>query len=197
MVSQHTSTETRVDQNQLVRGSMLGGVLLAMFGIVALFAPFVIGLSLAVVLGALLVVGGLVHVAAAFSAGSLLGIGWQVFLGLVYGVAGIAVLVNPLLGLTTLTLLVIGFFLVSGLVQLGWAVTGGEGSRTWLAVSGVLGLLLAILLWVDFPASALWAVGVLFGVNFLVTGVSMILHSRKRRPAAAVGTPGEAGGQRM
>lgn len=176
---------------------MLGGVLLALFGIVALFAPFVIGISLAIVLGALLIVGGLVHVAAAFSAGSLLGVGWQVFLGLVYGVAGFAVLVNPLLGLTTLTLLIIGFFLVSGLLQLGWAITGGEGSRTWLAISGVVSLLLAVLLWVDFPAAAVWAVGVLFGVNFLITGISMILHSRERRPAAEVETPSEASGRGM
>ena len=108
----------------------MGGALLALFGIVALFAPFVIGLSLAVVLGALLVVGGLVYVAAAFSVGGLLGLGWQVFLGRVYGMAGIAVLVNPLLGLTTLTLLVIDFrrltlspgFGPTAFALLGWCV---------------------------------------------------------------------------
>lgn len=76
-------------------------------------------------------------------------------------------LIDPPLGRTTLTLLGIGFVVVSGLLQLGWASTGGEGNQAWLAIGGAVALLPAILLWVDFPASALRAVGVRFGVNFL------------------------------
>jgi uncharacterized membrane protein HdeD (DUF308 family) len=161
-----------------ISGGVVGGGLLVLLGLLAVLAPFFAGIALAIVLGAVLVFGALVHVAAAFSAGSLLGIVWQLLLGVVYGTVGVLVLVNPLLGLTTLTLLVIAFFAVEGVVQLGWAVVGGKGSRLWLGLSGAISLLLAAVLWVGFPVTALLAVGVLFGVDLLVTGGALILHHR-------------------
>jgi len=175
-------------QAQLQQGGILGGVLLALLGLLALFTPFITGIALSILLGAALVVGALVHVAAAFSAGSARGVVWQVVLGVVYGLVGISILVNPILGLTTLTLLVIAFFAVEGIVELVWAVTG-QGSPLWLGASGVVSLLLAGMLLVGFPATALWAVGVLFGVDLLVTGLTMAMHSRNERGTAGTETP--------
>jgi uncharacterized membrane protein HdeD (DUF308 family) len=180
-------------QRQLSRGGIVGGILLALVGLLALVSPFVTGIALSVLLGAALVVGALVHVGAAFSAGSATSALWQVFLGVVYGIVGVSVLANPVLGLTTLTVLVIGFLLAEGVLQLVWAVAG-EGSRLYLAASGVVSLLLAGMLLAGFPASALWAVGVLFGVDLLVTGIAMILHGRTQRVATTAETPAEMAG---
>src|SRR6056297_36199 len=186
MATESTTNESM--QAQLQQGGIVGGVLLALLGLLALFTPFITGLALSILLGAALVVGALIHVAAAFSAGSARGVIWQVVLGVVYGVVGISILANPILGLTTLTILVIAFFAVEGIVQLGWAVTGA-GSPLWLGLSGAISLLLAGMLLVGFPASALWAVGVLFGVDLLVTGLSMIAHSRAARETTVAETP--------
>ena len=191
MATESLSTESM--QTQLQRGGVVGGVLLALLGLLALFTPFLTGLALSILLGAALVVGALVHVAAAFSAGSAMNVVWQVVLGVVYGAVGIAILANPVLGLTTLTVLIIAFFLAEGILQLGWAAAG-EGSRLWLGLSGVISLLLAGMLLVGFPATALWAVGVLFGVNLLVTGISMAMHGRSETAATAAETPSETMG---
>ncbi len=180
-------------QTQLQQGGVVGGVLLAILGLLALFTPFITGLALSILLGAALVVGALVHVAAAFSAGSALNVVWQAVLGVVYGLVGISILTNPLLGLTTLTVLVIGFFAVEGVVQLIWAVTG-SGSSLWLGLSGAVSLLLAGMLLVGFPVSALWAVGVLFGVDLLVTGISMAMHGRTGEPTTTAEAPAETVG---
>ncbi len=180
-------------QAQLQQGGVVGGVLLAVLGLLALAAPFITGLALSILLGAALVVGALIHVAAAFSAGTALNVVWQVVLGVAYGLVGISILANPILGLTTLTILVVAFFAVEGIVQLGWAVTGA-GSRLWPGLSGAISLLLAGMLLVGFPATALWAVGVLFGVDLLVTGVSMAMHGRTQEPATAVEAPAETVG---
>jgi len=181
-------------QAQLRRGSVLGGVLLALLGILALLTPFVTGIALSILLGAALVVGALVHVAAAFSAGTAGNVVWQVVLGLAYGIAGISLLANPVLGLTTLTLLVIAFFLVEGVVEIIWAVAGRVENRLWLGLSGVISLLLAGLLFAGFPATALWAIGVLFGIDLLVTGITMVLHGRAQEGAATAQTRTEAAG---
>jgi len=191
MATESTTNESM--QAQLQRGGIVGGALLALLGVLALFTPFLTGLALSVLLGAALVLGALVHVASAFSAESATSVGWQVVLGVVYGFVGISILSNPILGLTTLTILVIAFFAAEGILQLVWAVTG-EGSRVWLGLSGAVSLLLAGMLLVGFPASALWAVGVLFGVDLLVTGLSMIMHGRTTREATGAETPAEAAG---
>ena len=177
------ATESSTDntmQAQLQQGGVVGGVLLAILGLLALATPFLTGLALSILLGAALVLGALVHVAAAFSAGSARGVVWQVILGIAYGLVGISILANPVLGLTTLTILVIAFFAVEGIVQLVWAATGTEG-RVWMGLSGAISLLLAGMLLVGFPATALWAVGVLFGVDLLVTGISMAMYGRSER----------------
>ena len=186
-------TGTEGVETRWTRGGIVGGILVALLGLVALFTPFLTGLALAVLVGGVLVVGGLIHVAAAFSAGSAMGVLWQVFLGIVYGAAGIAVLSNPVLGLTTLTLLVIAFFAVEGIVQIVWAIGGSAGNRLWLSVSGIVSLALAGLLWVGLPSSALWAVGVLFGVDLLSTGIAMILHGRGERDAATAEAAAQMG----
>ncbi|MDS0281211.1 HdeD family acid-resistance protein [Haloarcula onubensis] len=191
MATESTTNESM--QAQLQQGGIVGGVLLALLGLLALFTPFITGLALSILLGAALVVGALIHVAAAFSAGSARGVLWQVVLGIVYGVVGISILANPILGLTTLTILVIAFFAVEGIVQLVWAVTGA-GSPLWLGTSGVISLLLAGMLLVGFPATALWAVGVLFGVDLLVTGITMALHGRSERETTVSETTAEAAG---
>jgi uncharacterized membrane protein HdeD (DUF308 family) len=180
-------------QAQLQQGGVVGGVLLTLLGLLALVTPFITGLALSILLGAALVVGALVHVAAAFSAGSARNVVWQVLLGVAYGFGGISILANPVLGLTTLTVLVIAFFAVEGIVQLVWAVTGA-GSPVWLAASGAVSLLLAGMLLVGFPASALWAVGVLFGVDLLVTGITMVMYGRTQESASTAEAPAEATG---
>ncbi|WP_225741223.1 HdeD family acid-resistance protein [Halorussus halophilus] len=181
-----------------IRGAMIGGAIIAILGILAILFPFVTGLSLSILLGALLIVGALVHVAHAFSAGSFWNVVWQIVLGLVYGFAGISLMANPVLGLTTLTILAIAFLFVGGLAEIAWGIIGrGEHGAMWLVASGIISLLLAGLLWAGFPASAAWAVGVLFGVNLLVTGVSMVMQGRANRRAVERGTPTAERGQEM
>lgn len=183
-------------ESERLRGGVAAGVILAVLGILAILFPFVTGLSLSILLGALLVVGAIVHVAHAFSAGSFWGAVWQVVLGVLYGIAGITLMANPVVGLATLTLLVIAFFLVSGIVEVGWAFAGrGKDGWLWLLASGGVSLLAALLLLAGLPSTAAWAVGVLFGVNLLVTGVSLVMLGMSSRRAADEGVPGGERGQ--
>lgn len=188
---------TTVDEQIEYRSSVVSGVLIALLGLLAIAFPFVTGLSIAVLLGALLVIGGLVHVAHAFSQRRLAQAVWQVVLGVLYGIAGITFLANPVVGLATLTLLAIAFFLVDGLVEIIWALQGrAHRGWTWLLLSGIVSILLAGLLWTGFPSSALWAVGVLLGVNLLFTGVSIVVYGRTTRETTRPTEPSATGGQR-
>ncbi|NIO42670.1 MAG: HdeD family acid-resistance protein, partial [Burkholderiales bacterium] len=79
---------------------------------------------------------------------------------------------HPLLGLTFLTLLLVVYFLIEGI----WKVIASFRYRPatgwlWLLISGVISLVLGWLIWMQWPISGMWAVGVLVGVNLLSTGI--------------------------
>ncbi|SNZ05711.1 Uncharacterized membrane protein HdeD, DUF308 family [Natronoarchaeum philippinense] len=169
------------DQNWRVPAG--AGVALILLGLLAIVFPFVTGVSLSLLLGALLVVGGIVHGVHAFSAPGWTGSAVQILLGIVYVVAGIALVVNPVFGLATLTLLVIAYLFVGGIVELVAGIgMPREANGLWIAASGAIGILLAGLLWVGFPSTAVWAVGTLFGVNLLVSGIALLsVGSAERR----------------
>jgi uncharacterized membrane protein HdeD (DUF308 family) len=58
-----------------------------------------------------------------------------------------------------------------------------------IAVSGVVAIALAGLVWVGFPATAAWAIGLLVGANLLVTGLSMVAVAVAARPIDDVTPP--------
>lgn len=156
------------------RPLMIVGGLLAVLGLLAIAFPFATGIGVEVALGALLVVGGIAQGVHAFGARGWTGVLGTAALGALYVLAGVVILANPLLGLATLTLLVGVFFLVDGVVELIMGVrVRPETNWAGLVVSGVLSLVLAGLILVGWPATAVWAIGLLVGINLLTTGMAM------------------------
>ncbi|MHC3438432.1 HdeD family acid-resistance protein [Natrialbaceae archaeon A-gly3] len=154
----------------------IAGSVVGLLGIFAIAFPLATGISLTVLLGALLVLSGIVHGAHAFTVRGWSGSLWQVTLGVVSVLAGATLLVNPLVGLASLTLLVIAYLLVDGIAELLVSLRMvGEERRNWVAASGIVSLALAALLWAGFPATAAWAIGLLVGASLLVTGISMVM----------------------
>lgn len=45
----------------------------------------------------------------------------------------------------------------------------------WLLVSGLLSLIAGVLIWIGWPSSAAWALGLLVGIELIFGGWSMIL----------------------
>ncbi|EMA55493.1 MULTISPECIES: HdeD family acid-resistance protein [Halococcus] len=178
------------------RSLAIVGVLTALFGVLAIVFPFVTGVSFSVLLGVLLVAGGFVHVAHAFTAQDWKGRLWQVLLAGLYGVAGIALLVNPLFTLATLTLILAAFFFADGIIEtiMGLRLRGEDG-WAWLLASGVLSIVVGAAIWIGWPSTALWVVGLLFGINLLSTGLSMLVlamggrnHARGTEDVSQPGT---------
>lgn len=168
------------------RTAAVAGAILAVLGALAVIFPFVTSLSLSVLLGIVLVSGAIVHVLHALSVGTLRDKLGQVILAVLYGVAGIVFIANPVVGLLTLTLLAVGFFIADGIVEVAWGMRShGRPGSAWLLASGSISFVLGGLLWIGFPSDAVWAIGVLFGVNLIVTGVSVIILGWESRNSVA------------
>ncbi|WP_136717280.1 HdeD family acid-resistance protein [Halorientalis salina] len=170
---------------------MAVGVLVALLGVVAILSPFVTGVALTLVFGALLVAAAVFQTASAVAARGWSGFAFGVGLAALYAVAGVVLLVNPTVGLVTLTFLLGLYFLAEGIIQLLMGLRVRENDNWgWMLFSGIVSLLLSSLVLLEFPSSAEWAVGLLFGVNLLTTGVAMASLAMAATPEPATTTTG-------
>ena len=161
------------------------GIVVSILGILAIVFPLVTGLALSVVFGAFLIVGAIAHGVHVFSARGWAGALAEVLLALLYLVGGVALLVSPVFGLVTLTLVLAVVFVVNGALEAYMGIRLRPRSNWWWpVVSGVLALVIGVLLWVGWPSTAAWAVGLLFGINLLSSGVSMVAVALNGRNAA-------------
>jgi uncharacterized membrane protein HdeD (DUF308 family) len=98
--------------------SMLLGALLLVAGLIAIALPPIAGIAASVFFGWLLLFAGAAHLVYAWSergAGAVL---WQVLIGVVYVIAALYMLVLPVAGLVTLTLVLAYYIVVSGIFEL-------------------------------------------------------------------------------
>lgn len=183
------NTETSALETEWKMLAIAGGIV-AILGVLAAALPFVTGVATTYLVGSLLVLGGLVHGSRAVATRGQTGTLWQLTLAAVSVLGGIAALVNPIVGLLTLTLLVIAYLFADAVVEFGAALRmGRESGRGWIAASGALSLALAVLLLAGFPADAVWVVGLAVGANLFVTGLSMVAVAYGGRRLAHDVTP--------
>ena len=162
------------------------GILLIVLGVISILSPAVAGGAVVTVVGLILLVAGVVQVVRAFQMSGSEKV-LTIALGVIAALAGIAVVLHPILGLAFLTLLLAVYFVTEGV----WKIIAAFRYRPaagwgWLLGSGVISLVLGWLIWSQWPLSGLWAVGILVGVNLLGTGASLVTLSQvsAKTPAA-------------
>jgi len=176
------------------------GILMIVLGMVAIGAPFASGVAVDLLVGWLLVISGVAHAIHAFKASGWRGGLVQFLCGLLYLGVGVMMIVNPVSGLLALTLTVLAYFVVSGIFKIILAVRMEHlPQRGWVTVSGILSLILAIYIGSQFPASALWLVGMLVGIEMLFSGWAFIMiawaaRGSEQRGASAPGSEAGASG---
>jgi uncharacterized membrane protein HdeD (DUF308 family) len=97
--------------------SIVWGVLLIVFGMLAIAAPFLAAVAVNGIIAWLIVFSGVVHIVLAFhshGAGSVI---WKLLVGLAYICFGAYLIMHPLIGVATLTLLLASLFLIEGILN--------------------------------------------------------------------------------
>lgn len=159
-----------------VKYLFLTGILLLVFGCIAIASPAMAGTSVVIVIGAILVVSGLAQIVHGLRESSFSSKLLPLVLGAITLIAGLAVLAHPFLGLTALTLALAVYFVVEGLwkIFISFSFRPAAG---WLAMlgSGVITLALGAMIWKQWPVSGLWAIGALIGVDLALTGLALLL----------------------
>jgi uncharacterized membrane protein HdeD (DUF308 family) len=169
--------------------SIVWGVLLIVFGVLAIGSPLLAAVAVSLVIAWLIILAGVVHLILAFHvhrAGSMI---WKLLVGLAYLFFGVYLLMHPVLGVASLTLLLASLFVIEGILDiiLFFQMRSMRGSG-WMLSDGIITLLLGLLIYLQWPSSSMWAIGTLVGVSMIISGVTRVMFSLAVRKVAAVGS---------
>jgi uncharacterized membrane protein HdeD (DUF308 family) len=158
--------------------SIVWGVLLIICGTLAIGSPLLAAVAVNVAVAWLIVFAGAVHLALAFhahGAGSMI---WKLFVGLAYMFFGAYLIMHPVLGVASLTLMLASLFLIEGIldVVLFFKMRSMQAS-SWVLVDGIVTLLLGLMIYLQWPSSSAWAIGTLVGVSMIFSGVTRVMMS--------------------
>jgi len=99
----------------------------------------------------------------------------HLFLSVLYFVGGLFVVFNPMINALSLTIILAIFFIVAGFLRVFFALTNKLPNKFYALLNGILTIILGGLIWYQWPISGLWAIGVLLGVDAIVTGLNWIM----------------------
>lgn len=156
---------------------LIEGVVLVVLGATAIVLPVLASLAVAILLGWLFLVSGVLGLISTFSMRHAPGFWWSLLSGVLAIVVGALLLWMPVTGMFSLTFLVIAFFIVEGVASIMFALDHKReltGQWGWMLASGIVDLALAALLFAGLPSTAAWAVGLLVGINMVFGGASLI-----------------------
>jgi uncharacterized membrane protein HdeD (DUF308 family) len=166
--------------------SIVWGVLLIIFGMLAIGSPLLAAVAVSAIVAWLIILAGVVHLILAFhahGAGSLI---WKLLVGIAYLFFGIYLIMHPLLGVASLTLILASLFLIEGILDiiLFFKMRPMRGS-SWVLIDGVITVLLGLLIYIHWPSSSIWAIGTLVGVSMIISGITRVMLSLTVRKATA------------
>jgi len=161
---------------------MIFGIVMTLVGIVALVYPLTTAIVVKLMIGWVLLIAGLSQVIFSFSTTRWGEFFLELLIGLLFTAVGVWLAFFPLTGVFTLTLVLAFTFIVQGILEVisSLRMRPHEGWG-WVLVAGILGILVGLMILNQFPSSAAWAIGLLVGINLIVSGIAYIALAMKAR----------------
>jgi len=160
------------------------GVVLIILGTGAIILPGLAGLALEIILGWLFVIGGVFQIIHSFWSKKIGGFFLSILVGILYLAAGILLLAYPLGGLLTLTLVLAAFLMAEGVFRIIWSLQSRRhGAWGWMFFGGLISLTLGALIYMRWPSSSIWVIGLFLGIDFIFGGWAMVMAALAVRKA--------------
>lgn len=151
------------------------GAFFVILGIAAIIVPQVFTIAIALFIGWLLLLGGIVQIARAVRFISMPGFNLWIFIGILQVIIGYFLVAQPAKGVLTLTMLMTLFFAMEGIAKISLAFMMRPLEHWgWVLFSGFTALMLAIVVWAGWPGTAAWVLGLLLGINMIFLGGSLV-----------------------
>lgn len=156
---------------------LIWGIVLFCLGLAAIGAAVFTTLLSVIFLGGLFVFGGVIIIIDSFHywRGQGKAFFMNLFMGLLYFAFGLMLIVNPLVGAASLTLLLSVLFVLLGIARVVYALSMRFPHWGWVLLSGILTLALGVLVMIGWPASSLYIIGLFIGIDLVFGGWAYIM----------------------
>lgn len=158
------------------------GIALIVLGMMAIGAATTATVVSIEFLGAVLLISGLGQTVYAFWVRQWSGFFISIFAGILYSVIGIFLIIHPLAGAISLTLLLSAFYIIGGLFRITASLMSRFEHWGWALFSGVVKFVLGMLILLGWPSTGLWVLGLFIGIDLIFFGwfwVLIALTARK------------------
>jgi len=159
------------------------GILSLLLGIAAFLWPFSATIAATLIIGSFFIAAGVVSIGAGIFGGEREGRGYAILFGIVSVIVGLIMAFEPATGALSLTMLVIVWLAIRGILELVWA-SKSPAHRGWMIALGILNLLLALLVLGTISWSALTLPGYILGFSFVFAGVVEISRALAHKKGA-------------
>jgi uncharacterized membrane protein HdeD (DUF308 family) len=153
---------------------LLLGIVLLIAGLCVLGDVVLASVVSAIFIGWAIVIAGILEIVHAFSARGWKGFLLDLFLGILYIAGGWVLLANPIAATVSLTLAIGVVWIVSGIFRIVLAGAIGREGGWGIFFSGILAILAGGIILAQWPASGLWVLGLLLGIDLIVHGAAWI-----------------------
>jgi uncharacterized membrane protein HdeD (DUF308 family) len=151
------------------------GFVYVIAGFIALGSVMIATVASVLVVGVMMIIAGIAELINAFQIKSWSKFLFWALLGVLYIVAGFVAFENPLLAAAVLTLLLGASLVASGVVRLFLAFNmKRERPWMWVAVSGVITLVLGLIILAHWPVNSVYILGLFLGIDLIVAGAGWI-----------------------
>lgn len=153
------------------------GILLAVLGIAALILPPLASLAITILLGWMFLASGIGGLIVTYWTRATPGFWWSLISAALAVLAGMLLLARPMQAVLTLTIVRGAYFLAEGVTTIMYALEHRRelsSGWSWLLISGLVDIAIALMVITGLPSSAEWAIGVLVGINLLFGGATLI-----------------------
>ena len=151
------------------------GVVYLIAGFIALGSVAMATVASVLIVGVMMIIAGVAEVFSAFQIKSWGKFLLWVLLGVLYIVAGFVTFQNPLLAAVLLTLILGASLVASGIMRIFLAFSmKRETPWIWVALSGVITVLLGVLVLARWPVSSLYILGLFLGIDLIMAGAGWI-----------------------
>lgn len=149
---------------------LIAGISLIVLGALAIIYSYASTIISVVYFGALLISVGIFEAIHAVKLNKWSSLIFRLLLSLLYIAAGIFTALYPTVNAINLTLLLAIFFVIVGIIRIGYALTHKFEYKTLVIFNGIASIVLGGLIFYQWPSSGLWSIGMLLGVDALFTG---------------------------
>ena len=151
------------------------GIGLLILGAIAIYAPQVAGMTVSVVVGVVLIIGGILRTVSAWIAPGWGSLFLRAAVGILTVIAGGYMIGQPDVGSQALAIVLVFYLFADGITSLIFAVRLPPASGgAWVMLGAIASLIIGVLMWMQWPASGELAIGVLIGIKLILDGVALI-----------------------